>query len=761
MVKAEGMSNRNNAPGSDESNTSSILRSASPSSPPRRLKKGGKRRHRLCYKEGCMLCPSFGYEGSFAVSCSRHKEEGMRNLTARRCQLMGCFTAANFGMPGDKPRFCLAHSTEGMVSWNKPRERKDALITVARSSRRITKANGGVYVGNSANGKASGMMEVAPVAEAPVRRWHSEVGNCPVSRGENTLMREKWARFGVNGRDHCPPLLSRPLTNARPRGAGSSAVTVGDTVASVVNDRPVSSMAFTTRGHRSGVVMSQKHSSCPMTTSISMPPWESGSGFGISCTTESKVFVSRGDGLDGPSAKGREEKPSGGIVGVPSERNGQRVCLGNVEQDPGPATVPRIHSCRNKCNVSPSVKMEDLKNHLPSNERDVFGGIVDRSVRNTSFDLSFAEDVGNSGDINGSHPSFFMDMLNSLGDSDKVDSNVGVHIGATLEEILGVKRDDVKMDVLHSTRSHKQEPCLGGCPDPSALDKCRLRSISNNGAMQSSVGLSLDGCLPALDSVIDVEEARSGSNCIANEIRGNRFGMDHLSELDSAFISERYREHFGQDTKQQQKQGHYLCSGVGNYNNDSSEVTISSGLRGEAYASPIPSSTSKMALDIANKSLVETAVHSTLTSVTPTQAPATLRGMPTVPGIPEAFDEGTASCYHLEENDFTVPEPVWGPMWGPMAEGQGLASAGDVIKDSIYHDHDNLGRGDNDGKAGDGNEVALGVSAVVGISLIACRVNGGGGNGGESGGGACLSPPQKRRRYSLGGKCYRLALALS
>ena len=116
---------------------------SAPSSPTRRLKKGGKRGRRLCHMDGCTLCPSFGFEGEVAVSCSHHKEEGMRNLTARRCQHEGCFTVANFGMPGDKPGYCAAHSTEGMVNRNKPRGAEGMLagVTIARSSRRASKAN--------------------------------------------------------------------------------------------------------------------------------------------------------------------------------------------------------------------------------------------------------------------------------------------------------------------------------------------------------------------------------------------------------------------------------------------------------------------------------------------------------------------------------------------------------------------------------------------------------------------------------------------
>lgn len=140
MVKAgrskSGKGGKGKGPASDRSGSG-------PPSPTRRLKKGGKRGRRLCHMDGCALCPSFGFEGEVAVSCSHHKEPGMRNLTARRCQHEGCFTVANFGMPGDKPGYCAAHSTAGMVNRNKPRGAEGMLagVGIARSSRRAAKAN--------------------------------------------------------------------------------------------------------------------------------------------------------------------------------------------------------------------------------------------------------------------------------------------------------------------------------------------------------------------------------------------------------------------------------------------------------------------------------------------------------------------------------------------------------------------------------------------------------------------------------------------
>lgn len=111
--------------------------------------------------DGCTLCPSFGFEGEVAVSCSHHKSPGMRNLTARRCQHEGCFTVANFGMPGDKPGYCAAHSTTGMVNRNKPRGAEGMLagVPIARSSRRAAKANTvlqGLRLAGHTRGAASG-----------------------------------------------------------------------------------------------------------------------------------------------------------------------------------------------------------------------------------------------------------------------------------------------------------------------------------------------------------------------------------------------------------------------------------------------------------------------------------------------------------------------------------------------------------------------------------------------------------------------------
>lgn len=156
MVKTgrskSGKGGKSKGPGSDRSGSA-------PPSPTRRLKKGGKRGRRLCHMDGCTLCPSFGFEGEVAVSCSHHKELGMRNLTARRCQHEGCFTVANFGMPGDKPGYCAAHSTAGMVNRNKPRGAEGMLagVGIARSSRRATKANSALQGLRLGGGRGGGL----------------------------------------------------------------------------------------------------------------------------------------------------------------------------------------------------------------------------------------------------------------------------------------------------------------------------------------------------------------------------------------------------------------------------------------------------------------------------------------------------------------------------------------------------------------------------------------------------------------------------
>lgn len=74
MVKSSG--GRSKGKGSGGGGSGGGGGGSAPSSPTRRLKKGGKRGRRLCHMDGCTLCPSFGFEGDVAVSCSHHKEEG-------------------------------------------------------------------------------------------------------------------------------------------------------------------------------------------------------------------------------------------------------------------------------------------------------------------------------------------------------------------------------------------------------------------------------------------------------------------------------------------------------------------------------------------------------------------------------------------------------------------------------------------------------------------------------------------------------------
>ncbi|CAM9468061.1 unnamed protein product [Ectocarpus sp. 13 AM-2016] len=164
---------------------------SAPSSPTRRLKKGGKRGRRLCHMEGCTLCPSFGFEGDVAVSCSHHKEDGMRNLTARRCQHNGCFTVANFGFPGDKPGYCAAHSTEGMVNRNKPRGSEGMLsgMTVSRSSRRAAKAS-------IASSYATGGSESAAAAGAPKAAAAGAAAAAATTEGSGGLVRNQASSGG-------------------------------------------------------------------------------------------------------------------------------------------------------------------------------------------------------------------------------------------------------------------------------------------------------------------------------------------------------------------------------------------------------------------------------------------------------------------------------------------------------------------------------------------------------------------------------------
>ena len=51
-----------------------------------------------------------------ALYCSKHKLEGMVNVTHKRCEQEGCMKSASFNIPTSKyRRFCSRHKLPGMI----------------------------------------------------------------------------------------------------------------------------------------------------------------------------------------------------------------------------------------------------------------------------------------------------------------------------------------------------------------------------------------------------------------------------------------------------------------------------------------------------------------------------------------------------------------------------------------------------------------------------------------------------------------------
>ena len=71
-----------------------------------------------CEHHSCMKVPTFNVPGSKARRfCSKHKEEGMMDVTIKKCEHPGCIKQPAFNVPGSKAgRFCSEHKEEGMVN---------------------------------------------------------------------------------------------------------------------------------------------------------------------------------------------------------------------------------------------------------------------------------------------------------------------------------------------------------------------------------------------------------------------------------------------------------------------------------------------------------------------------------------------------------------------------------------------------------------------------------------------------------------------
>lgn len=78
-------------------------------------------KNRKCNNDECQTIATFNYPGMSPLTCVKHKEPGMWDVTAIRCSIDDCITTANFGYPGNRPTRCSQHKETDMIGY--PRKR--------------------------------------------------------------------------------------------------------------------------------------------------------------------------------------------------------------------------------------------------------------------------------------------------------------------------------------------------------------------------------------------------------------------------------------------------------------------------------------------------------------------------------------------------------------------------------------------------------------------------------------------------------------
>ncbi len=69
-----------------------------------------------CDYFGCIIQPTFNFEGLPKKRCFKHKEDGMINVTAKRCEFPGCLHQPTFNYENEKTAIrCIGHRLDLMV----------------------------------------------------------------------------------------------------------------------------------------------------------------------------------------------------------------------------------------------------------------------------------------------------------------------------------------------------------------------------------------------------------------------------------------------------------------------------------------------------------------------------------------------------------------------------------------------------------------------------------------------------------------------
>lgn len=599
MVKAGGRSKggKGRGPGAGPGPT--------PASPTRRLKKGGKRGRRLCHMDGCTLCPSFGFEGDVAVSCSHHKEEGMRNLTARRCQHQGCFTVANFGMPGDKPGFCAAHSTEGMVNRNKPRGAEGMLagVTVARSSRRAAKAS---------------TAHLDPTEMTAMASSRSR----PASGGKDLLMRAVAARGASDEKlSDGNAGAGRAIVGTRARSTGRPRVLVSCREGSDSDEAgyysgvgvgggahggagPGKGAAGDVRGVK-GKERLLSSAAAPKATFVARRQDPE--------TVEAGSSAKRGDGMKGISGAvwGRSR-------GYGKDLSASAVMAGVLHR---PTAVCEPFLSAYRCNIG------------DSHRKYADGGRV-----RVGMDLGSPLDYRGGVRMEGS---FMTDT--SILDDGAVDVPLGLDIGGSLEDILGT--------TAVSFEAKARVPDSFDDRDSKGL-MMPLGSRASHTAMPASSHLSAKSRIGSIESVISGGASPSSGS-------GVSFELDHLPELNSVDLCGMPSAEGGAGVRKESRQAparHAVAA---------SPIVSGVACQGLRLGG-VPSSSSSHAATVTPPALSSNGTVPALVGPAVTFSNVTtIRPFPTAPAaealVPAKFSSEDAWWDVLEGEEYVaMPEPIWG-----------------------------------------------------------------------------------------------------
>jgi hypothetical protein len=76
-----------------------------------------------CTHTDCKVSANFNYPGIIrAIYCTKHKKDGMINVTGKKCEHAGCLVSPSFNIPSEKRgRFCAEHKRDGMLNVLIPR----------------------------------------------------------------------------------------------------------------------------------------------------------------------------------------------------------------------------------------------------------------------------------------------------------------------------------------------------------------------------------------------------------------------------------------------------------------------------------------------------------------------------------------------------------------------------------------------------------------------------------------------------------------